>query len=159
MYFEIDNLINKVKNDFNVNEEIPLGRGQYSHINDFIDFSNDIKSGKIDSSDIKRAYNNRIAKIRNKLNNTQHVSDYIRNYKIYINEFWDMLYKYYNKGSSGKGLTISTLPILLSELIINSLKKLTNDIEQSVKNLYDNKQITKQVYNNLIKAITYKNDS
>ena len=50
--------------------------------------------------------------------------------------------------SSGKGLTITTLPMLLSELITNSSKKLINDIEQLVKYLYDKKQITKQVYNN-----------
>ena len=41
---------------------------------------------------------------------------------------------------------------------INS-KKLISNIEQLIKNLYDNKQITKLVYNNLNKAITYKNDS
>ena len=29
-------------------------------------------------------------------------------------------------------------------------------IEQLINDLYDNKQITKQVYNNLIKAIIYK---
>ena len=34
-----------------------------------------------------------------------------------------------------------------------------NNIKQLANNLYDNKQITKLVYNNLIKAITYKNDS
>ena len=40
----------------------------------------------------------------------------------------------------------------------NNSKKLIIDIKQLVKNLYDNKQITKQVYNILNKAITYKND-
>ena len=51
------------------------------------------------------------------------------------------------------------LPILLSKMYTNNnSKKLINDIEQLVKNLYDNKQITKQVYNILNKAITYKND-
>ena len=49
MYFEIDNLINKVKNDFDVDERISLGRKEYIYINDFIDFLNDIKSSKIDS--------------------------------------------------------------------------------------------------------------
>ena len=34
-----------------------------------------------------------------------------------------------------------------------------SDIEQLINNLYDNKQITNQAYNNLIKSITYKNDS
>ena len=51
------------------------------------------------------------------------------------------------------------LPILLSKLNINSSKKLISDIKQLVKNLYDNKKITKQVYNILNKTITYKKDS
>ena len=38
-------------------------------------------------------------------------------------------------------------------------KELINDIEQLINDLYNNKQITKQVYNILNKAITYKNDS
>ena len=61
----------------------------------------------------------------------------------------------YNK-KSGKGLKISALPIFLSKAYTNnSSKKLISDIEQLINNLYDNKQIAKQVYNNLIKAITY----
>ena len=48
------------------------------------------------------------------------------------------------------------LPILLSKLNINSSKELVSNVKQLVKNLYDNKQITKQVYNILNKAITYK---
>ena len=48
------------------------------------------------------------------------------------------------------------LLILLTQLLTKtSSKKLISDIEQLVKNLYDNKQITKQIYNILIKAITY----
>ena len=52
------------------------------------------------------------------------------------------------------------LPILLSKAYTNNgSKELINNIKQLINNLYDNKQITKQVYNNLINAITYKNDS
>ena len=58
-----------------------------------------------------------------------------------------------------KGKGYVDLPILLSKLNINSSKKLISDIKQLVKSLYDNKQITKQVYNILNKEITYKNDS
>ena len=62
----------------------------------------------------------------------------------------------FSKKSSGRGLTISSLPILLSKIYTNnSSKELINDREQLINNLYDNKQITKQVYNNLNKAITY----
>ena len=52
----------------------------------------------------------------------------------------------------------------LAQLLINntaeptarSSKKLISDIEQLINNLYENKQITKQVYNMLNKSITYK---
>ena len=40
----------------------------------------------------------------------------------------------------------------------NNSKELKTNIK-ILLNLYDNKQITKQVYNILNKAITYKNDS
>ena len=64
-----------------------------------------------------------------------------------------------------KGKGYVDLPIILSKLNINtaepsalahSSKELISNIEQLINDLYDNKQITKQVYNNLIKAITYK---
>ena len=58
-----------------------------------------------------------------------------------------------------KGKGYVDLPILLSKLNINSSKELISNVKQLVKNLYDNKQITKQVYNILNRAITYKNDS
>ena len=61
----------------------------------------------------------------------------------------DGLNKYGYKKSSGKGLNISSLPVLLSKIYTNnSSKELINEI----KNLYKNKQITKQVYNILNKA-------
>ena len=57
----------------------------------------------------------------------------------------------------GKGLNISSLPILLSKIYTNnSSKELINDIKQLINNLHNNKQITKQVYNILNKAISYK---
>ena len=54
-----------------------------------------------------------------------------------------------------KGNGYVGLPILLSKLNINSSKELISNIKQLVKNLYGNKQITKQVYNILNKATTY----
>ena len=58
------------------------------------------------------------------------------------------------KKKSGKGLNINTLPILLSKLYTNnSSKELTNNIKNLLNHLHDTKQITKQVYNNFIKAI------
>ena len=40
----------------------------------------------------------------------------------------------------------------------NNSKELKTNMKNLLNNLYDTKQITRQVYNNLIKAITYKND-
>ena len=60
-----------------------------------------------------------------------------------------------------KGKRYVDLPILLFKIYTNntvepSSKELVSNVKQLLKNLYDNKQITKQVHNNLIKAITYK---
>ena len=51
---------------------------------------------------------------------------------------------------------VKLLTLLTQLLTINSSKKLISDIKQLINNLYDNKQITKQVYNMLNKSITYK---
>ena len=61
-----------------------------------------------------------------------------------------------------KGKGYVDLPIILSKIYTNnntvepSSKELVSNVKQLINDLYDNKQITKQVYNNLIKAITYK---
>ena len=65
--------------------------------------------------------------------------------------------KYGYKQSSGKGLNISSLSILLSKIYTNnSSKELINDIKQLVENLFKNKQITKQLYNTLSYKELYK---
>ena len=62
------------------------------------------------------------------------------------------------KVQKGKGHV--NLPIALSKIYTNnSSKELISNIEQLITDLYDNEKITKQVYNNLIKSIIYKNDS
>ena len=59
-----------------------------------------------------------------------------------------------------KGSGYVNLPLLLCKIYTNnSSKELITNTEQLIRNLYENKQVTKQVYNILIKAITYKNDS
>ena len=71
----------------------------------------------------------------------------------------DGLNKYVYKESSGKGLNIRSLPVLLSKTYSNnSSKELINEIKKPIKNLYKNKQITKQVYHILNKALI-NNDS
>ena len=57
------------------------------------------------------------------------------------------------RDQKGKGHV--NLPIASSKIYTNNSSK----VKQLINDLYDNEQITKQVYNNIIKAITYKNDS
>ena len=54
---------------------------------------------------------------------------------------------------------VKLLTLLTQLLAKNNSKKIKDEINQILKKIYNLKQITKQVYNNLIKAIAYKNDS
>ena len=54
---------------------------------------------------------------------------------------------------------VKLLTLLTQLLTKNNSKKLKDDINQILKELYNSKQITKQVYNILNKSILYKNDS
>ena len=51
---------------------------------------------------------------------------------------------------------VKLLTLLTQLLTKNNSKKLQDDINQILKELYNSKQITKQVYNMLNKSITYK---
>ena len=54
---------------------------------------------------------------------------------------------------------VKLLTLLTLLLAKNNSKKFKDDINQILKELYNSKQITKQVYNILNKSILYKNDS
>ena len=54
---------------------------------------------------------------------------------------------------------VKLLNLLAQLLTKNNSKMLKNDINQMLRELYNSKQITKEVYNILNKAITYKSDS
>ena len=54
---------------------------------------------------------------------------------------------------------VKLLTLLTQLLTKNNSKSLKDDINQILKELYNSKQITKQVYNILNKSILYKNDS
>ena len=54
---------------------------------------------------------------------------------------------------------VKLLTLLMQLLTKNNSKNFKDDINQILKELYDSKEITKQVYNILSKSILYKNDS
>ena len=131
----------------------------------FKNFLEDILNGKIKDNKIEN-YIRKINDIEKDLNKSTE-SKKINKLKNYIKK---IKYSAYGedkgkirtnqarsfKDQKGKGNI--NLPILLSKLNINSSKELINNIEQLLNDLLNdyNEQITKQVYNNLIKAITYK---
>ena len=102
----------------------------------------------------KKKYKEKFEDIENKIANRKKYGKYVNLYVKYLNNLKKILF---TKISSGRGLTISSLPFLLSTIYTNSSsKELINNIRQLVKNLNDNEQITKQVYNILNKALRYK---
>ena len=155
---DVDNLIDEIEKNITMGDNaLDLGGNKFvyfSHINDFL---HDIKDGKINNFNREKKYKEKFKDIENKLANKKRFNKYIDLYIKYYNNLKRILFS--DRRSSGKGLTISSLLILLSELNINSSKRLISNIEQLINHLHNTKQITKQVYNNLIKAITYKNDS
>ena len=136
---------------------LELGGDKYVYFNHINDFLHDIKDRNINNFNREKKYKEKFKNTEDKLTNKKKYGKYINLYVKYFNNLKKILF---TKKSSGRGLTISSLPILLSKIYTNnSSKELIDDIEELINNLYDNKQITKQVYNNLNKAITYKNDS
>ena len=73
----------------------------------------------------------------------------------------DVGYKVKQNETTGTGLKILTLKQMLQRLPIalaqvkagNNSESLLNEIRQIVYSLYQSKQITKKVYNNIIKSI------
>ena len=150
---DVNNLIDEIKKNITMGDNVlDLGNDEYVYFNDISDFLHDIKYGVINNLNREKKYNAKFRNIENKLANKKNYSRNIKLYQKYLNDLKNVLF--FDKKSSGRGLTVSSLPILLSKIYTNnSSKELINDIKQLVKNLYDNKQITKQVYNVLNKAL------
>ena len=78
-----------------------------------------------------------------------------------IVEIVEEMLKFNKQNQEGKGIkiltsnqTLSRLPISLAQLEAgNNSKKLKNEIRQLLYSFYCSKNITKQVYNNLIKPL------
>ena len=82
-------------------------------------------------------------------------------FRDYIEVLSDVNYDAKQDETKGKGLKIFTPKQMLQRLLIgvpqvkagNNLESLLNEIRQIVYSLYQSKQITKKVYNNIIKSI------
>ena len=123
-----------------------------------------VLNGKVDGNKIVKKIKT-INKIENDLNDLEEnvniikLKNYIKKLRnsIYGNDKEKIKTDQAKSFEDQKGKGYVNLPIALSKIYTNnSSKKLINKIKQLINDLYDNKKITKQVYNNLIKAITYK---
>ena len=138
-----------IKNEeFKVNTE----KNNYISSNLFKDFLEDILRGNIKDYDVED-YKEEINNIKKDLDNltkskkNNELKYYIKkiNYLLYGKDKEKIKTDEVKSFKDQKGKGYVNLPIALSKIYT----QLLND-------LYDNKQITKQVYNNLIKEITYK---
>ena len=130
-------------------------------INDNLDMSSEkseIIIKLIELYSLKRIYN--LNKIDNNLKANENINSVLIESDI-------MKLEKRLRGLRIKGRSVFTLQkefakllTFLAQLLTNntarSSKKLISDIEQLINSLYENKQITKQVYNMLNKSITYK---
>ena len=156
----------KLYNKIIKNGEFRVNTEKNEHISSYLfkEFLEDILSGKIKYNNVGD-YEKDINDIEKDLNNLTK-SKKIDKLKYYIKKINYLLYgkdKEKIKTDQAKpfehqkGKGYVNLPIALSKIYTNnSSKELINNIKQLINDLYDNEQITKQVYNNLIKAITYK---
>ena len=128
------------------------------------DFLENILSENIKYKDLEH-YEEDVNDMKKKLNNltknkkSDKLKNYIKkiNYLVYKNDKKKIKADQAKSFEDQKGKGYVNLPIALSKIYTNySSKELINNIKQLINNLYDTKQITKQVNNNLIKAITYK---
>ena len=138
---------------------------------------NAIKNNQIKFSEVKNKQNEFLNKLSNikigkktikqkeTINNLEKFynsrEEVINFFRDYIEMLSDANYDSKQNETKGKGLKILTpkqmlqrLPIALAQVKAgNNSESLLNEIRQIVYSLYQSKQITKKVYNNLIKSL------
>ena len=138
---------------------------------------NKIKNNQIKFSEVKNKQNNFLKKLnevkmgnktieqRETISNLEKFyksrEEVINFFRDYIEMLSDANYDARKNKTEGKGLKILTpkqmlqrLPIALAQVKAgNNSKSLLNEIRQIVYSLYQSKQITKKLYNNIIKSM------
>ena len=115
-----------------------------------------IKSGNPDHKSDKQLYT--IKNVKNLYDSRQKIIDLFNSYSKIRSE---ALYKSKQNKTEGKGLKVLTATQLLQRLPIalaqvkagNNSENLLKEIRQIIYSLYQSKEITKKVYNNLMKSL------
>ena len=121
--------------------------------NEFLNKLNDVKIGKKNLQQIEV--------IENLVNFSKSREETINFFRDYIEMLSDANYNAKQNETKGKGLKILTpkqmlqrLPIALAQVKAgNNSENLLNEIRQIIYSLYQSKEITKKVYNNLMKSL------
>ena len=117
----VNNLIDEIKKDITINDNsLDLGDDEYVYFSYINDFLHDIKNGKINNFNREKKYNAKFRNIENKLANENKYGKYVNLYVKYLDNLKRILF---TKISSGRGLTISSLPIFLSKIYTNNSSK------------------------------------
>ena len=146
-YMDSKELFNAIKNN-----QIKFSEVKNKQ-NEFLNKLSNIKIGK-KTPEQKEVINN----LEKFYNSREEVINFFRDY---IEMLSDANYDSKQNETKGKGLKILTpkqmlqrLPISLAQVKAgNNSESLLNEIRQIVYSLYQSKQITKKVYNNIIKSI------
>ena len=155
---------------------VDIGDNNKIYFKDLINFLYDIKNDKINDFNKEIEYEKRLKDTEVKLAKRTKFSDYAKLYERYINILKRELFtpkkshipinvpqniikiaEFGNQKGSGmftyQNKFVKLLTLLTQLLTKDNSKKLKDDINQILKELYNSKQITKQVYNILNKSI------
>ena len=119
---DVNNLIDETKKNIRMGDNaLDLGDDKFVYFNNINDFLHDIKDGNINNFNREKKYKEKFEVIENKLANRKKYSKYGKYVDLYV-KYLDNLKKIlFTKKSSGRGLTISSLPILLSKIYTNNI--------------------------------------
>ena len=147
---------------------------KFDGFEDPLEFLNNIKNGKIsvqEAKNIQKEYNKKLNLIRRGNKNLEQIETLNNFNNLYnardmaikfIEDYGSMILEAKNMDKQGgEGLKILTpnqmlkrLPIALAQIKAgNNSESLLNEIRQIAYSLYRSKEITKKVYNNIIKSI------
>ena len=167
----INRIYYEITESNNIVDIVDIGNNNKIYFKDFINFLQDIRNGKIDD------FNKESKDTEVKLAKRTKFSDYAKVYERYINMLKIELFTPKKSRIPIKAVPQSIIKIdefgnqkgsrmfayqnkfvklltLLTQLLTKTYsKKLKDDINQILKELYNSKQMTKQVYNILNKSI------
>ena len=156
----IKDLEKAIKNDDFYERELKISDSRIKYFDKIINENPKMLAKKIDIlNQLKSLYTLRKGYFEVKIINPKTKTPNLRSLEDEIRDLEDEFREQKGSGTFTYQNKFVKLLTLLTQLLANTArnsKKLKDDINQMLKELYNSKQITKQVYNMLNKSITYK---